>query len=91
MNKQTIKTLKRLYNHIGDYTDYTTEEFEETVKNDWKHGYLTDHMGNDGGYYFWYKDECKSVAIRVDDGEIFTDEKEICNIIGIHYDDKKDC
>lgn len=32
MNKQTIKTLKRLYNYIGDYTDYTTEEFEETVQ-----------------------------------------------------------
>lgn len=87
MNKQTIKTLKRLYSYIGDYTDYTTKQFEETVKNDWKNCYLTDHMGNDGGYYFWYKDcaSGESVAIRVDDGEIFTDEKQICDIVGIAY------
>lgn len=88
MDKQTKEAAERLYNYIGDYANYTVGEFEETIDNDWKHDYLTDHMGNDGEYYLWYKDECKSAAIRVDDGEIFTDEKEICNIIGIHCDNK---
>lgn len=93
MNKQTKEAAERLYNYIGDYANYTVGEFEETIENDWEHGYLTDHNGKDGEYYLWYKNcaSGESAVIRVDDGEIFTDEKEICNIIGIHYDDKEDC
>ena len=85
MNKQIKEAAERLYNYIGDYANYTVGEFEETIESDWEHGYLTDHTGKDGEYYLWYKDECKSAVIRVDDGEIFTDEKQICDIIGIAY------
>lgn len=85
MNKQIKEAAERLYNYIGDYANYTIGEFEETIENDWEQGYLTDYIGNDDEYYLWYKDECKIAAIRVDDGEIFTYEKQICDIMGIAY------
>lgn len=90
LNKKEMRAANNLYDYIG-FLGYSKEELIEAVDNDIEHGYLTDHIGKDGKYYWWYMDgeSGESVAIRVDDGEILTDEKQICDIVGIHYDNEE--
>lgn len=90
LNKKEMEAAKKLYDYIGwvsGLDNYSEEELIEAVDNDFEHGYLTDHFDKDGKYYLWYMDgeSGESVAIRVDDGEILTDEKQICDIVGIAY------
>ena len=86
LNGKAMEAAKKLYDYIG-FCGYSDEELTETIENDLGHGYLTDHDGKDGKYYLWYVDDeaHESVAICVDTGEILTDEKEICDIVGIDY------
>lgn len=90
LNKKEMDAANNLYDYIG-FLGYSEEELVEAVDFDFEHGYLTDHFDKDGKYYLWYMDgeRGESVAIRVDDGEILTDEKQICDIVGIHYDNEE--
>ena len=93
-NNKEMEAAKKLYDHLGWFCcldNYCEKDFIEAVDNDIEHGYLTNHNGKDGKYYWWYMDgeSGESVAIRVDDGEILTDEKQICDIVGIHYDNEE--
>lgn len=89
LNKKEMDAANNLYDYIG-FLGYSEEELVEAVDFDFEHGYLTDHIDKDGKYYLWYMDgeSGESVAIRVDDGEILT-EKQICDIVGIHYDNEE--
>lgn len=94
LNKKAMEAAKKLYDYLGWFNcidNYRETDFIEAIEIDLEYGFLTDHDGKDGKYYLWYMDGeiGESVAIRVDDGEILTDEKQICDIVGIHYDNEE--
>lgn len=73
---EEIPLIVELYDSLC-LTHCTEKELLESILNDYKHDYLTKNKGRDGRYYWWYLDETKNAAIRVPDGELISDEKEL--------------
>lgn len=67
-----MKEIIKLY----DYLDLNID----SVGNDIKHGYLSEHIGRDGQNYYWFLNAEVSgqcAAINTSTGEILTDELKI--------------
>ncbi len=61
------KAIKNIYDTLGlDKPD---------IKNDRKHGYLTDNVARNGRNVLWYLDETNDIAIYIDTLEQLTEEE----------------
>ena len=65
------KRVEELYYQLG----YNYDEYN--INNDIEHDYLTDNVGKDKRYYYWYCYEERNGCVNVKTGTVFTTESKL--------------